>query len=290
MPNVHFLDDEARTNTVGRVVIIPVPYGSTVSWVGGTEHGPAAILEASATLENLDNELLIETCQVGIDTMAPVVGQGVSPTDMCRIVQQAVRTTLECGQLPVVLGGEHTVSLPAIEACRAMYPDVHVVQIDAHLDLRDQYGDDPLSHACVMRRVDDLGIPFTQIGIRSFCRAEWELVAKRGLTPFTMSRIHAETDWIEQVCREIKGPVYLTIDVDGLDPSVIPATGTPEPDGLSWRQLTSLVRGIAQHHRIIGFDCVELAPSAGLHCASFAAAKLVYRTLGYIFERELSGR
>ena len=163
------------------------------------------------------------------------------------------------------------------------YPNLHVLQIDAHLDLRDQYLDDPLSHACVMRRIDDLGLDFTQVGIRSISREEWQFVVRKGLKPYTMNRIQAEQNWIAEVAGQIKGPLYLTIDVDGLDAAVMPATGTPEPGGLSWRQLTDLLREIAARHRIVAMDCVEFSPIEGAHHAAYTAAKLVYRCLGYIF-------
>jgi len=194
-----------------------------------------------------------------------------------------VATELAGGMFPVLLGGEHTVTVPAVQACLAQYPDLHVVQIDAHLDLRDQYEDNPNSHACVMRRLDELGVPFTQIGIRSFSREEYELVQRKGWHPFFMHRIHAEADWIEQVCAGIKGPVYLTCDVDGLDPAIMPATGTPEPDGLTWRETIGLLREISRRHRIVGMDFVEFSPQPGAEHAAFTVAKLIYRTLGYIF-------
>lgn len=265
------------------VEILPAPLAKTVSWKTGTDQGPAAILAASDTLELFDDELLIDTYKIGLSTLAPLPLSGLTSKEACAAIEKEVAGILARDRFPVLLGGEHTISLPAVAACRALYSDLHVLQIDAHLDLRDHYQGDPLSHACVMRRISDLGLEFTQVGIRSFSREEWRFVVAQDLKPFTMSRIQSEPDWITRVVRHIKGPVYVTIDVDGLDAAVMPATGTPEPGGLSWRQLTDLLRIVAVHHRIVAMDCVEFSPVEGAHHAAYTAAKLVYRCLGYIF-------
>ncbi|MFH1021055.1 MAG: agmatinase [Pseudomonadota bacterium] len=221
--------------------------------------------------------------RLGIETRPIPDFTPITAGEACRRIEEAMAEELAGGRFPVLLGGEHTVTVPAVKACLAQYPDLHVVQIDAHLDLRQEYDGNENSHACVMRRLDDLGIPFTQIGIRSFSKEEYELVQARGLRPFFMHRIHAEPDWIEQVCAGINGPVYLTCDVDGLDPTIMPATGTPEPDGLTWRQTTALLRELAAKHRIVAMDFVEFSPHPGGEHAAFTVAKLIYRTLGYVF-------
>ena len=273
-----------------RVAFIAAPLADTVSWMKGTDRGPAAILEASAALECLDDELLIETCRVGFQTMRPLDLSDKPTEESCAVIDHAVSEQLAAGRLPVLIGGEHTVTVPAVTACLRRYPDLHVVQIDAHLDLRDSYEGTPMSHACVMRRLHDLGVGFTQVGGRSFSAEEWAFVKEKGLSPFLMSRIRREPDWIDRICRGITGPVYITLDVDGLDAAVMPATGTPEPDGLSWTMATDLLRALAGSTKIVGFDCVEFAPIPGGHHAAFTAAKLIYRTLGYImaplFEKE----
>lgn len=284
----NFLESGGRLGSASPgVAVIGAPLANTVSWQRGTELGPAAILAASETLELFDDELLVETWRIGIETL-PMLDLADCPSDRaCLRIGEAVAGVLAKGRLPVLLGGEHTVSLPAILACRDRYPGLHVVQVDAHLDLRDRYEGSPYSHACVMRRVAEAGIPFTQVGIRSISLEEWRFVTDRGLRPWTMERIRGEADWLAAICGGIDGPVYLTIDVDGIDPSVIPATGTPEPGGLTWREILSLCRAIAARHRVVGLDCVELAPAPGLHHADYAAAKLIYRCLGYIFLKEL---
>lgn len=278
-----FLGEEADLGPEKRITILSAPLASSVSWLGGTERGPQAIIDASPALEVFDDELLSETVRLGIETRPIPDFTAITAAESCRRIEEAVARELAGGRFPVLLGGEHTVTVPAVRACLARYPDLHVVQIDAHLDLRQEYDGNLYSHACVMRRLDDLGVPFTQIGIRSFSREEYELVRSKGWRPFFMERIRTEPDWIAQVCAGISGPVYFTCDVDGLDPAIMPATGTPEPDGLTWRETIGLLRELARTHRIIAMDVVEFAPRPGAEHAAFCAAKLIYRTLGYVF-------
>lgn len=278
-----FLEEAGWGGEGSRVEVLSAPLANTVSWKGGTDQGPAAILAASDTLELFDDELLIDTYRIGLATLPPLMLSRQSSKEACAIIEKAVAGVLARGRFPVLLGGEHTVTVPAVAACSKRFDNLHVLQVDAHLDLRDRYLGDPLSHACVMRRLDELGLDFTQVGIRSISREEWEFVEAKGLRPFTMQRLRSEADWIEQVIGRIKGPVYLTIDVDGLDAQVMPATGTPEPGGLSWWQLTDLVRAVASRHQVVAMDCVEFSPIEGAHHAAYTAAKLIYRCLGYIF-------
>jgi len=279
---LHFLDKVQKNIEKAKVSIINAPYAESVSWGKGTENGPAALLEASQALESFDDELLFETWQHGIETLPSLELKGLPAQEACQVICMAVEKELQKGRLPVTLGGEHTVSLPAVAACMRHFSHLHVVHIDAHLDLRDSYKGDFLSHACVMRRVDDLGIPVVHIGIRSFSKKEWQFMQKRWDSVFTMQRIRQESQWQKQVLQQISGPVYLSFDVDGFDPAIMPATGTPEPDGLSWHQATSMIKAIAMNKQIVGMDIVELAPFTGGHHADFTAAKLLYRVLGYI--------
>lgn len=283
-----FLAEESEVGVAPRVSILSAPLAATVSWGAGTDQGPRAILDASPALEVFDDELLQETVLAGIETLAPLDFAGCSLEAVAECICRAVSDELHRGRFPVLLGGEHSVTTGAVAALLRHYPDLHVVQIDAHLDLRDSYEESLLSHAAVMRRLDDLAIPFTQVGIRSFSQEEWRLVQERGWQPFFMQRLKAEADWIAQVVAEIKGPVYLTVDVDGLDPAIMPATGTPEPDGLTWRETIDLLRELAANHRIVGMDFVEFSPRPGAEHAAFTAAKLIYRTLGYVFQKRKS--
>ncbi|MEJ2033905.1 MAG: agmatinase [Deltaproteobacteria bacterium] len=284
MSHQQFLDEDEAQTPDKRVSILSAPLANTVSWGTGTEQGPEAILAASPALESFDDELHIETFRAGFETLPPLSLADLSSEEACARICAAVGREVDRGRLPVLLGGEHTVTLPAAAACARRHPDLHVLQIDAHLDLRDRFDGTPFSHACVMRRMHDLGLTFTQVGIRSFCREEWELVREHGWQPFFMERLRREEDWIEQVCAEIKGPLYITFDVDGLDPAVMPATGTPEPGGLSWDEAIGLLRRVAGERQVVGLDFVELAPAPNLHHSTFTVAKLMYRTLGYIFK------
>ena len=178
-----FLGEEADLGPEKRITILSAPLASSVSWLGGTELGPQAIIDASPALEVFDDELLAETVLLGIETRPIPDFTVVTPADACQQIEAAMAWELARGRFPVLLGGEHTVTVPAVKACRAQYPDLHVVQIDAHLDLRQEYEGNENSHACVMHRLDDLGIPFTQIGIRSFSKEEYELIQARGWHP-----------------------------------------------------------------------------------------------------------
>ncbi len=288
MDHPYFLEAgcQAADEASARVAIIPVPYGDTVSWLAGTEEGPAAILAASEALEVFDDELLSEPWRAGITTRPAVNCQGSGEQILMRLCHE-VEGILDRGQLPILLGGEHSLSVAGVAACLRHYPDLCVVQVDAHLDLRAEYDQDWLSHACVMRRVDDLGLPFVQVGIRSFCHEEWQLCSHRGWQPWTTARMRQQDNWLSDIVNWINGrPVYLTFDLDGLDPAVLPATGTPEPDGLSWQTATRLIAEICRTTTLVGADFVELAPPAGPAYSAFTAAKLVYRTIGYALNKE----
>jgi agmatinase len=282
-----FLGDESIVEGEKRISIISAPLANTLSWRGGTDQGPDAILSASVALETFDDELRVETVAAGIETLPPLQLDGLTSEQGCETICRAVDRELNRGRLPVVLGGEHTVSFPAIAACARKHPDLHVLQFDAHLDLRDRYDATPLSHACVMHRIAELNIPFTQVGIRSFSQKEWEMVGERGWKPFYVSSIRSRPDWIAEVCNSISGPLYITFDVDCLDPSIMPATGTPEPDGLHWREVTALLRAVISRNQVVGLDFVELSPAKDQEHAAFLVAKLLYRSLGYIFYDQL---
>ncbi|HIJ77839.1 MAG: agmatinase [Desulfobulbaceae bacterium] len=285
-----FLGDEADLGADKNISIISAPMARSLSWGPGSEYGPEAIIEASPALEVFDDELLFETVRMGIDTLPTLDFTGKSCDDICQGIDQAVTAELDRKRFPVLLGGEHTVTVPAVAACLRKYPDLHVLQVDAHLDLRDEYEGDPMSHACVMRRIHEMGVPFSQVGIRSFSGPEWQLVQENGWQPFLMSRIYRNGDWLEQLSSEINGPVYITFDVDGLDPSVVPSTGTPEPGGLFWHEAAGLFKKIAAEHQIVAMDFVEFSPRPGAEHAAFSVAKLIYRALGYIFEQKLKNQ
>ncbi len=264
------------------VTIIPAPLEYSVSYLKGTEHGPQAILEASSMMELYDEELDWCPIEVGVFTRPALDYTGLDHATALYETGEAVREVLASGQLPLLLGGEHSLSAPPIAVTREFYPDLTVVHIDAHGDLRDEYEGSRLSHACIERRVVEMGIPLTEIGIRSFSPEEAEFMKTRPdvaiVWDYQLAAGTAAIPW-ERLGRH----VYLTIDLDGIDPGEMPAVGTPEPGGLRWYQLLGLLHDIFRRTSVVAMDVVELCPMEGQARADFLAAKLVYKLIGYRF-------
>jgi len=296
MPLPPFGGDDARPCVYenARAVILPVPYEGTVSYGGGASRGPGAILEASAQLEMYDEELDAAIDEVGLHTLPPVEARpGEAPEALMERIHAAALPPLREGRLLVTLGGEHSIShgvFTALLAARVgSASPVSLLQIDAHADLRDTYQGTPHSHACIMARAHELGLPFVQVGIRSLSAGERDFLRQTGLDAnvFWGKDLHGPggnldpAGWIDQVVERLQGDVYVTIDVDGLDPSIMPATGTPEPGGLDWPTVLRLLRSVARAHRVVGFDLTELAPIPGLHGPEFLCARLAYKMIGY---------
>ncbi|MFW6388062.1 MAG: agmatinase family protein [bacterium] len=278
-----------------RFHVIPVPYEGTVSYGTGTAAGPHAILEASSQLEAFDGT----DCpgRHGIHTRQAPNCDGTPEIVLSR-VREAVASTLEAAApgrtppVPVLLGGEHSVTAGAVEAVTAKYGRIGMVQLDAHADLRESYEGTRFSHACVARRVhEDLGVPLLQFGIRALSLEEHNY--RTAFTPprspaiishgaLELVSLHRPSDIPFDFPADIPDPVYLTVDVDGLDPSVFPATGTPVPGGLGWFQTLALVEWVCAHRTVAAFDVVELAPIPHLHALNYAAAELVYRIMGFV--------
>lgn len=263
-----------------RFHILPVPYEKTVSYGGGTAEGPAAILAASDQLERWDGRS--DPGAEGIYTWPPVDCSG-APETVIEAIAAAVARILRLGKLPIVLGGEHTVTWGVIRGyLDAGAADFGVVQIDAHADLRDRYEGDPLSHASVMRRIVEAGIPLFQLGNRAYCEEEREARRKHRVQYLDADELVPRgIDEIE-LPEDFPPDVFFTLDVDGIDPSVLPATGTPVPGGLGWYQTLGLFESVARQRRIIGFDIMEFAPIAGFHAFDFAAALLAYKLMGIV--------
>lgn len=264
------------------VAILPVPYDVTSTWKKGADRGPDAILEASAQLELYDIETSSEVWQRGIATLDPILCTG-PPEQLVELVEQSVGGIFDRGQLPVVLGGEHSVTIGAVQAAADRFDDLTVLQIDAHADTRDNYEGSDFNHACVMARARER-CPVAQVGIRSLDVSE---LAGLDLDRVFFAHTLQESDheWMDAVIDRLSEKVYLTIDLDAFDPSLLPATGTPEPGGLSWGTVNELVRRVASSCQIVGFDVVELLPSPGQHASDFIAAKLVYRVLSMVLSR-----
>lgn len=271
------LDPEHSDPNRAAVAVLPVPYDGTSSWKKGADRGPAAILEASRQVELFDIETETEPYLHGIATL-PAVREDRSPEKLVDAVEERVAEIFGRSQVPVVLGGEHSVSIGAFRAAAAHHADLSILQIDAHADTREEYDGSRCNHACVMARAREL-CPIVQVGIRAVDASEMP-----GLDPrrvFFAHRIaRTRTTWMDRVTHLLSDAVWVTIDLDGFDPSIVPATGTPEPGGLDWYQVTGLLARVARWHRIVGFDIVELAPREGEHASDFLAAKLMYRVLG----------
>lgn len=258
--------------------LIPVPYDATSSYVSGSRKGPQAIIDASRNIELYDCDLDAEPASVGVATLDEVAVTVAEPGLMVEAVEQAVAASAARGKIPIVLGGEHTVSVGAVRAVAAA-SKAYVVALDAHADLRDTYQGTKFSHACFLRRTREVA-DCCVFGVRSMSREEVDFARSSATRVFyagaMRDRIAAlDLDFIPET-------VYLSIDVDVLDPSVMPATGTPEPGGLGWYDLMGLVARIVGGRRILGFDVVELSPIAGNHAPDFTAAKLVHKVMGTI--------
>ena len=272
-----------------RVVFLPVPYDLTTSYLPGARRGPMAILEASTHMELFDEVLERETVRIGFYTLDPLEAVASGPEEMVGLIQTFVEPVLRADKFPVVIGGEHTVAVGTARAVKEKYPRLSFLQLDAHADLRESYEGTRFSHACVGRRLAELG-PLVQVGVRSLSLEENLYLKDVPVKSFPWHSLSLTPDWVEPVCRALSAEVYVTIDLDVLDPAIMPAVGTPEPGGLDWKTLTQFLAHLAREKTVIGFDVVELAPIPGLIAPDFLAAKLIYRFLGSIFAPFLPGK
>ncbi len=266
------------------ITILPVPYDKTSTWIKGADKGPLRIIEASPALELYDIETDFEVYKKGIHT-CPSLDVNSSPEEMSRQVEAKVSDLLDSGKFVVTLGGEHSVSVGSIKAHGSRYEDLSVLQLDAHLDLRDEYEGSRFNHACVMARVKEI-CPIVQAGIRSMCIEE-----KAEIVPddvFFAKDIVSGDCYINRVVQRLSPNVYVTIDVDVFDPSIMPSTGTPEPGGLSWYQVIRLLRSVTDSVNVVGFDVTELCPNESNKAPDFMAAKLVYKFLSYVYKNRPS--
>ena len=279
--NFGALDPECAAYDSALFVVIPVPYDLTSTYQPGSRQGPGAILAASANMELYDDELGKSTYRQGIYTTPPVEVDARGPEHMMVAIRRVVADVLRDDKIPVLLGGEHSVTLGAVQAVKAAFPGLQTLQLDAHADLRESYQGTPYSHACIARRIQEL-CPLVQAGIRSMSEEEALFLRSGAVKTFSADFILDDPDWAEKICTHLDGDVYVTIDLDVLDPSCMPATGTPEPGGVSWRHLLMLLRPLAKKCKIRGLDVVELSPLPGQVAPDFLAAKLIYRIMGYI--------
>lgn len=284
------IEDRYSSFSNSKIVILPAPYEQTVSYGGGTKNGPQAILTASQYVELYDEETGREIYQQhGIATVAPLQFGKKKDTEALQLIFDTVHDLLEKGKFVVTLGGEHTISSATVAAHAKKYPNLSVLQFDAHSDLRNEYQGNKFSHACVMMRVCEFIDPkrVVQVGIRAQCKEEAEYIRDNGVNTFYAHEIRQGKYtkifkyWDDIVVERLTDSVYITFDVDGFDPSIMPATGTPEPNGLYWDEVMRCIKKVGKAKRIVGFDVVELAPMKGLHHPDLTTAKLVSKILNY---------
>ncbi len=267
-----------------KYVIQQVPYEHTSSYIEGSAKGPEAIVNASHFVEFYDEELDTETYRsCGIATLEAMDFSGKVDEDAVRLIETETGKLIDDGKFVVSIGAEHTVTNGFVRAHMKKYPALAVLQIDAHSDLRDSYHDNIYSHASVMKRIHDMGIPLVQIGIRAQCKEESDLIkSSDNIHTFYAHRIRKNTSWMKDAIDKLPEHVYLTIDADGFDPAVIPAVGTAEPNGLFWTETLEFLRMVCHMRKVIGFDIVECAPIEGSILSEYTLAKLLYRIVGYI--------
>jgi agmatinase len=277
-------EPELHNYSGSKVVIQSVPYEHTSSYALGSEKGPEAILEASHYVEFYDEELDQETYKLtGICTLDPMAFEGVFDKAAIDLIERETRTHIDNGKFVISLGAEHTVTYGFFKAFHAKYPDVSVLQIDAHSDLRASYHDNPFSHASVMARINDHKPLICQAGIRAQCIEEAELIkSSPNIHTWYAHQIHANPNWQDEIVKTLGERVYITIDADGFDPSVMPNVGTPEPGGLLWFETLELLKKVCLQKEVVGFDIVEVAPKPDSTISEFTLAKLLYRILGYL--------
>jgi agmatinase len=265
-----------------RVVILPVPLDRTTSYVAGTRNGPHEILVASSHMELWDEETQSDVHSVGIFTLPEMEFPHASMDDVMREIRRVTTEIVKRGKFPVVLGGEHSITPPVVAAVAASHPGLSVLQLDAHADLRDTFMGTPHNHACAMRRVLECARA-TQVGIRSLSPEEAEVAGSLPTEIFYDFNMRQDPYWMDRVVDSLSETVYITIDVDGFDPAIMAATGTPEPGGLGWYEALALLRRVIERRTVVGCDIVELSPMAGNIAPNFMCAKLIYKILSYRF-------
>jgi len=276
---------EPATFDSAQVIVLPVPLESTTSYIGGTKHGPREILVASTHMELWDEEMGADVHGRGIFTLPEMELPFDDMGQMMAEIQRVVAAIVERDKFPFVLGGEHSITSAAVSAVAGKHPGVSVLQIDAHADLRDSYMGTRHNHACAMRRVLEFA-RCTQVGIRSLSTEEANALPRLNTTVFFDVNMRSDAHWMERVVDSLAEKVYITIDCDGMDPAIMPSVGTPEPGGLSWPEMLTLLRSVITKRNVVGCDLVELCPIPGMVAPNFLCAKLIYKILTYQFARQ----
>ncbi len=279
------LPEELSSYDSARVAVLPIPYDLTLSYGAGSRNGPQAIINASRQLETYDDDSGRDVTEIGIATLPEMEQVTASPEAMNEVIRVACVELCRAGKFVLTLGGEHSITAGLVKAHAKIHENLSVIQIDAHSDLRDNYQGSKYSHACVMSRVSELA-PFIGIGVRSFSGSENE---KKHASNFIRPKdLRKNANIYEKQLANLSENVYITIDLDGLDPSIMPSVGTPEPGGLTWDEVMRIVEITGENKRIVGADIVELSPRPGLEFADFTAAKLAYKVIAAAFKKELA--
>jgi agmatinase len=263
-------------------VILPVPFDRTTSYVSGTRNGPRELLLASAQVELWDEEIGVDVHGRGLLTLPEMDLTGLTLDEAMATIRQTAGHLLDAGKFLLTIGGEHSITSPLVAAAAERHNGLGVLQVDAHADLRDSYLGERHSHACAMRRTMEYA-PLVQVGIRNISEDEARALPSLRTTIFYDWNMREDPAWIDRAVEALPERVYVTIDLDGIDPATMPAVGTPEPGGLSWRELTTLLRRTFERRTVVACDVVELCPVPGLVSPNFIAAKLVYKLLTYKF-------
>ena len=282
-----FLDTppEEHIYETSRFAVLPVPYDSTTSFRAGSRYAPAAIIDASRHLEDFDVELGLDPSSQGIYTFAEISPDMSGPKRVVGQVRAAIGRILADGKTPVLLGGEHTVSVGAARACADRFADLSVLYLDAHADLRDSFMGARWGHACAARRVSEI-CPLVEVGVRSISAEEYRFARSGGIPIFFWPPERDGAALAAEVIEKLSPNVYVSIDLDVMDPSIMSAVGTPEPGGMTWWDVTGLLRRVAEEVNVVGFDIVELSPEEGPVACSSTAARLAYKIMGYIVSAE----
>jgi len=265
-----------------RFAVLPIPYDSTTSYQTGTRGGPEAIIAASRQVELFDEETGGEAYKAGVATLPAMEPNMAGPAAMHEDIFKTAKRVVRDGKFLFGLGGDHSVSSGLVRAVMGKHKKLSVLQIDAHTDLRDSYQGTPYSHASVMRRIVDLGASIVQVGIRSVSPEEARYLRQTGRKPITARDCHTDDNWVDRVMAGLSDTVYVTIDIDGFDPAYTPGTGTPEPGGLDWYQVTGLLQLVAAEKNVVGADIVEVIPIPGQAVTEFLAARLAYKLMEYV--------
>ena len=297
------LSEEQSSLPNSRIVIVPVAYDSTTSYKSGARDGPLAIIQASRHMEDYILEINRDMSGYGIHTHPQLEPRTDSPQSMIQQIENVANKYASMGKLVVTLGGDHSITIGTVRAHHSLYPDLSVLYFDAHADFRNEYQGSTYGHASAARRIYDQVNQLVQIGIRSISSEEADFIADHRIPSFMWNNhskilddnypkgypaFHSLTpeERVTAITSRLSDNVYISIDLDVFDPSEMPSVGTPEPGGLRWHELLSMIRGISERHKIVGFDLVELAPQEGPNFAAYTAARLVYTTIGYALQSQ----